>query len=91
MKPVFKCDYCDQMGTEEEIRDHELICTDNYTMRSCYTCRHKKIRFADGKMLFKCEAGEEIPEGKFIEFCKKYERREKPEHPLTNFFGDLLK
>ena len=77
MKPVFKCDYCDKMGTEEEIREHEPVCTDNYDRKSCYTCVYKKTRVKDGKWFFECEANEKIPEGKIFEFCKKYERKEK--------------
>ena len=26
MKPVFKCEYCQFMGTEEEVSEHELNC-----------------------------------------------------------------
>ena len=37
MKPVFKCDYCQFMGTEEEVSEHEPKCFDNYDRRSCYT------------------------------------------------------
>lgn len=89
MKPVFKCDYCSKMGTEEEIREHEPRCFDNYDRKSCYTCVHKKLE-SEGKQLFyKCKLGKEIPEGKFFEFCPQYERREKPE-TITNLFGDLF-
>lgn len=89
MKPVFKCDYCSKMGTEEEIREHEPVCTDNYDKRSCYTCIHKRTKCIDGKWLFTCEAGQEIPEGKFFEFCKSYERKEKTES-FRDIFGDLF-
>lgn len=89
MKPVFKCDYCSKMGTEEEIREHEPKCLDNYDRRSCYTCAHKRTKIKDDKCLFECAADCEIPEGKFFEFCPSYERKEKSE-TIENLFGDLF-
>lgn len=100
MKPVFKCDYCSKMGTEEEIEEHEPKCTDNYDRRSCYTCVHKKIcRVVDkdvddiinGKALivYGCRLGKEIPEGKIFEFCPSYERDEKYDTP-DRLFYDLF-
>lgn len=97
MKPVFKCDYCSKMGTEEEIREHEPVCTDNYDRKNCYTCVHKKTRCKDNisekkvTWIYECKAGNEIPEGKIFEFCPQYERREKPytlgEAMFDNLFG----
>lgn len=89
MKPVFKCDYCSKMGTEEEIREHEPKCFDNYDRRSCYTCVHREYKDGShfGDCLYECKAGIEIPEGKFCEFCDSYERKEK--NPLlNNIFGN---
>lgn len=101
MKPVFKCDYCSKMGTEEEIREHEIMCTDNYDRRSCYTCMHKKIGkiinknvddIINGKALtvYECRLGKEIPEGKIFEFCNSYERKEETGNPLGYLFGDMF-
>ena len=50
MKPVFKCDYCDKMGTEEEIREHEEKCTENYDKKSCYTCKHRGRLIMENKL-----------------------------------------
>jgi hypothetical protein len=77
MKPVFKCDYCKLMGTEEEVREHEPKCKDNYDRKNCFTCVHKKLKPKDGQYLYECKAGKEIPEGKIFEFCSQYERKEK--------------
>ena len=85
MKPVFKCDYCSKMGTEEEIREHEPKCFDNYDRRSCFTCLHKTSKGCN----YECEVGVEIPEGKLIEFCSSYERKEKPD-AVANLFGNLF-
>lgn len=90
MKPVFKCDYCSHMGTEEEVREHELICMDNYDRRSCYTCVHKKLTSKDKQWIYECKADKEIPKGKIYEFCPSYERKEKPDNPLTDIFGDIF-
>ena len=86
MKPVFKCDYCNFMGTEEEVREHEPICTDNYDRKSCYTCIHKKLRYP----LYECKIGLEIPEGKIFEFCTQYERKEKLNDSFSELFGSLF-
>ena len=75
MKPVFKCDYCSKMGTEEEIREHESMCTDNYDRKSCYTCAHRSMRLKDKTWCYQCEAGKEVQEGKVFEFCDSYKRR----------------
>lgn len=84
MKPVFKCDYCSKMGTEEEIREHEPKCFDNYDRRSCFTCIHKTLN----PKCYECDIGIEIPKGKIFEFCGSYERKEEPK--LTNPFGEFM-
>lgn len=69
MKPIYRCEYCDKMGTEEDILAHEQICLFNHTIRSCSTCKHEvnKIKKID------CKAGKEIPEGQQFIHCDKYE------------------
>ena len=90
MKPVFKCDYCDKMGTEEEISEHEPKCYDNYDRKSCFTCIHKRTKSKNNDWVYECEAGIDIPEGKFFEFCSKYEHKEKADSLFGNLFGDLF-
>lgn len=90
MHPVFKCDYCKFMGTEEEVREHELVCMDNYDRRSCYTCVHKKLESRDKQWFYKCKLGKEIPEGKIFEFCPQYERKERPDDLLDGLFEGLF-
>ena len=89
MKSVFKCDYCEFMGTEEETREHELKCIDNYDRKSCYTCTHKQLVSQEKQWYYKCKLGKEIPVGKIFEFCTQYERKEKPEK-IKNLFGNLF-
>ena len=91
MKPVFKCDYCSQMGTEEEIREHEPQCMDNYDRKSCYTCVHKKLIVKDKEWGYECKAGKELPMGKIFEFCPLYQRKEKTGDVLNDIFSDLFK
>lgn len=96
MKPVYKCDYCDYMNTEDKVREHEITCTENYDRKSCYTCVHKKIscrhNIPEDKMtwIYNCEIGKEIPEGKIYEFCPQYERKETSDNPLVDLFGDIF-
>ena len=90
MKPVFKCDSCKFMGTEEEVREHEPKCIDNYDRRSCYTCIHKKLEPREKQWCYKCKAGKEIPDGKFFELCPQYERKEKPDNLLDGLFGGIF-
>lgn len=85
MKPVFKCDYCDFMGTEPEVKKHEVECPENYTRRSCFTCKHRGYK----GLGFKCAKGREIPDGKMYEFCPKYERG-KSEDPVASMFDLML-
>lgn len=90
MKPVFKCDYCDKMDTEEEIKKHEVECFYNYDRKSCHTCVHKETgKITNNMVTYKCNAGKEIPEGKFIEFCPQYEERERPNWLFKNIFGSF--
>lgn len=88
MKPVFKCEYCDFMGTEEEVLKHEKDCIDNDDRRSCLTCKHRSFQSMNQ---FKCAVGKEIPEGHEITFCGKYERKEKSKYGnLNDIFGSFF-
>lgn len=89
MKPVFKCEYCTFMGTEEQVRAHEDTCTNNYDKKSCFTCKHKA--YASVKQ-FKCNAGREIPEGMMFEHCEKYEQKEasKYDTPRADIFRSIF-
>ena len=90
MKPVFKCDYCDFIGTEKEVKEHESKCTSNYTRRNCWTCQH------NGGMKdmhnLKCDAGRDIPADSIIEFCPQYLRKEKKDWTgkFENIFGSMF-
>lgn len=91
MKPVYKCDYCKFMGTEEEVKEHEPSCMDNYDRRSCYTCQHRGALSVVNKLAkYECKKEIDIPEGKIFEFCKQYERKEKSDDPISSFMTDLF-
>ena len=87
MKPVFKCDYCNYMDTEDKVKEHEMTCTENYDRKSCLTCKHTSFKGIDK---FGCAYGKEIPEGKMFEFCPQYERREKSDSLFVNLFGNMF-
>lgn len=86
MKPVFKCDYCDFIGIESEVKKHEVECPENYTRRSCFTCKNAGF---SGINSYTCAAGRDLPEGKMYEFCPKYERGESKD-PLSDMFDIML-
>lgn len=91
MKAVFKCDYCDFMGIEEEVKQHESECYHNYDLKSCTTCAYKKS-YPSKETLglnFKCSCGLELPEGKMMINCKKHKREEDTDI-LNDLFGGLL-
>lgn len=91
MKPAFKCDYCSKIGTEEEIKEHEPKCFDNYDRRSCFTCKHKIMKSKDKQWCYECTIdGIDIPSGKFFEFCEAYEKLEKVENPLADIFPNIF-
>ena len=92
MKPVFKCDYCSHIGTEEEIKVHEINCTRNYDMKSCFTCIHRKMAgVKDMKMKYDCKAGKDIPEGKIYQNCELYEQDDiKKYSDFGNVFSSLF-
>lgn len=84
MKPVYKCEYCTFTGTEDEVREHEVRCTENYDRRSCYTCEHR----GNGGSQFQCNCGRDIPANHIYEFCPNYCR--KSEDKLTNVLDMLF-
>lgn len=91
MKPVFKCDYCKFMGTEEEVKEHELNCMENYDRRSCYTCKHRgRLSMVNKLVKYECGKGIDIPEGKILEFCKSYERKPKSDNPYSDLVDSLF-
>lgn len=87
MQPVFKCDYCKFMGTEEEVSKHESMCHENYDRRSCFTCKHRSNKNWNH---YECGCGKEIPEGQIIEFCSQYERKEADHNNLVNIFSSMF-
>lgn len=91
MKPVYKCEYCKFMGTEEEVKEHETTCVDNYDRQSCHTCANKRTNIVNGNVVYNCTSGIDIPEGKFFEFCGSHIRKEKSSDILSGIFGDIFK
>ena len=84
MKPIYRCEYCDVMGTEEEILKHEEECVKNYNLKGCYTCKHCNT---DGLKTVKCKQEIEIPGGKYMKGCHKHEVGE-PE--VIGFMGAFM-
>ena len=89
MKPVYKCDYCEHMGTEEDVREHEAHCIHNYDKQSCYTCIHRDYYAGKKGLCFKCKNGVDLPEGNVFEYCPKHER--KTSTITEDVFSDILR
>ena len=92
MKPLFRCDYCDKIGTEDEILKHEFECIYNHTKRSCLTCKYKKEL---GLVNLSCDSGREIPAGTYYENCPCYvwdEKIHSSDNPVgtNSLFGGVL-
>lgn len=90
MKPVYRCEYCDHMGTQDELMKHEEDCFWNYNRKSCRTCKHADPNSAQ----YKCLKGVEIPDGCIMERCSEYEWDEKdmtkkPSSIFGGLFGGL--
>lgn len=91
MKQVYRCEYCDHMGTLEDMLKHEESCLWNKDKRTCATCK-KCSRLI---LNYKCNDGKEIPDGQMFVNCDKYKWDEvdhTTKHPVaTNCtFGGLF-
>ena len=69
MKQIFRCEYCDHIGTKENVLKHEEECIWNKNKRTCTTCK----KCDRGFLKYKCKDGNEIPDGKMFVNCDKYE------------------
>jgi hypothetical protein len=88
MKPIYRCEYCDFTGTEEEVQKHEEECVKNYNKKGCLTCKHCST---DGLKTVKCKEGVEIPEGKYITGCSNHEVGEIEVIGFMRGFADVFK
>jgi hypothetical protein len=87
MKQLFRCEYCDETGVEEEILEHEKTCLWNHTKRSCWTCKHAE-KLA---MNITCNGGVDLEKGKYMEGCSKYEWDERDHtKKVPNIFGSIF-
>ena len=86
MKPVYKCDYCDHMGTEDDVKMHEAACDYNFNNKGCMTCKNCKT---DGIQQLQCSKGKEIPKGKQFLHCEDYEHGEPELVGIMNMFMNM--
>lgn len=85
MKPLYKCDWCDHIGTELEMRDHEATCVYNKNLRHCFTCGLNSGAFG----VVKCDKGVELPKGQYMRYCSLWE--EKEQDPNSSETDNILK
>lgn len=89
MKQIFRCEYCDKLGTEEELITHEDECIYNYTKKSCFTCKYRKAGIKSYE--FTCMRRSELPKGCFASYCPDYMWDEKVRSvPFNDLFGGLF-
>jgi sarcosine oxidase delta subunit len=85
MKQIFRCEYCTEYGTAEEIMKHEEKCIYNYNKKSCLTCKYAENKFA----CINCQAGVELEQGKYMEGCSKYAWDER-DHTISSSFSKMF-
>lgn len=86
MKPIFKCDYCNFLGTEEEVREHEKTCErgKNIKNKNCLGCKNREIK--NIRQII-CKAGNDIPENQIYTNCNLFEEDILPCKLQQNIFG----
>lgn len=90
MKALYKCDFCDKIGTEEEIYEHEIYCENNPKRMSCRYCTNKKTKFVNGSgITYLCDA-KEIPEGCEYINCDKFTLIKMNDFSVNDIFGSLF-
>ena len=82
MKAIFRCEYCDKLGTLEEIEKHEEVCLFNYTKKSCYTCKQCSLSVLNK---ITCASGLEVPIDHVMQNCDAWVWDEKT-HTSSNPF-----
>ena len=87
MKPLYRCEYCDFTGTEEEVKEHEATCIKNYNLKGCLTCMNCNT---DGFSSITCMAGRDIPEGHMYKDCSDYKQGEVKVTGFMSMFSDLF-
>lgn len=86
MKPLYRCEYCNQTGTAEEIEKHEIECANNYNLKSCRTCIHY-VGLGAGLNAI-CDANvQDIPPQRFKVNCSSYERN----YEAPTFYSDFAR
>ena len=87
MRPLYRCDYCDFTGTEDEVKSHEEGCIKNHTLKGCFTCAHCNT---DGFSSITCMAGRDIPDGHMIQGCYLYAKGSVEVSGIMKVFSDLF-
>lgn len=72
MSPVYKCDFCNYIGTAEAVEAHEKVCKYNPTVKHCYTCVHCTLRPGCFAELTECSLNDVVRSG-LLE-CPVYEQ-----------------
>lgn len=57
MKPIYRCDFCGILDTEDKMREHEAVCNYNSLNKTCYTCKHYYCKDYGWQKCETCNAG----------------------------------
>ena len=89
MKALYKCDFCDMTGTEEDVYIHEATCMNNPKRKSCQYCENKKTSFNSSKVIYTCDF-KDIPEGQQYINCDKFTLKKMNDFSINNIFGSFF-
>lgn len=90
MKPLYKCDFCDMTGTEENVYIHEATCINNPKRKSCQYCTNKKTKFINGSgITYLCDF-KDIPEEQQYINCDKFALKKMNVFPIDDIFGSFF-
>ena len=87
MEALYKCDFCDKIGTKKEIYEHEIYCENNPKRMSCGYCANKETKFINGRGIAYVCSIKEIPEGCEYINCDKFVLRKMIDTSVNDIFG----
>lgn len=88
MISLYKCDYCNFIGSEEEVYKHENICEHNPSRLNCSSCQYSSFKTMKQ---YKCtlRPEREIPENQEFINCPDHSIREYP-HTMKDIMGNIF-
>lgn len=77
MKRVWKCDFCSETNVDsEKMKQHELTCHFNLTLKFCYSCKHYSIEGYYGDSYPVCDKKFSTIDGEEKGMCKGWKTKD---------------